>query len=455
MIFPAAKKTLWQLLGPSIIFVALSLNGGEMLLWPDLVGRYSLTILWAVPLILFLQFMVNLEIERYSIVTGKNTLKGMIDRHSWLGPLFIFGIIISLAWPAWISIAGNIFAYTIGFGSYGAWFALVLLGFQILIWQSKKSYQILENIARFGLLIILTIGIYTLIRLSPDLANIKFNFESGWWPKNNDRITFVSALAFGGVAGVLNLVQSDWVSKKGYGINQQLEINNEELIMKNEQSLVGNSLSTKQSNIVNRETSADLNIVWNEESVNNFKNWWSLIWKEHFILFYLGNFVGIFLIAIISAVLLPGSNKVGFGILTFQVDKLNQLTFGAGFAWALGIFLLFFMAQMTILDATGRLLKNTGSKVFSKFKSERLSQLSAVIGMVILLFTAIIPGFNQPAGLLQISATTSAFIMALYPIFLLKLNLSLPNETKPRMFNILSVLACVIFYGVMVVLAFI
>jgi fucose permease len=113
------------------------------------------------------------------------------------------------------------------------------------------------------------------------------------------------------------------------------------------------------------------------------------------------------------------------------------------------------MAQMTILDATGRLLKNTGSKVFSKFKSERLSQLSAVIGMVILLFTAIIPGFNQPAGLLQISATTSAFIMALYPIFLLKLNLSLPNETKPRMFNILSVLACVIFYGVMVVLAFI
>lgn len=439
MIFPAAKKTLWQLLGPSIIFVALSLNGGEMLLWPDLVGRYSLTILWAVPLILFLQFMVNLEIERYSIVTGKNTLAGMIERNSWLGPLFIFGIIISLAWPAWISIAGNILAYTIGLGSYGAWFAFVLLGLQILIWQSKKSYQILENIARFGLLIILTIGIYTLIRLSPELVNIKFNFESGWWPKSNDRITFVSALAFGGVAGVLNLVQSDWVSNKGYGINQDKILKVNEEVGKSDLSV------SKQESI---------KINWNEESIKNFKNWWSLIWKEHFILFYLGNFVGIFLIAIISAVLLPGSNKVGFGILTFEVDKLNQITLGAGYAWALGIFLLFFMAQMTILDATGRLLKNTQASIFSKFKSERLSQGSAVIGMVILLFTAIIPGFNQPAGLLQISATTSAFIMALYPIFLMKLNLSLPEATRPKLFNILSVTACVIFYAVMVVLAF-
>lgn len=446
MIYPAAKKTLWQLLGPSIIFVALSLNGGEMLLWPDLVGRYSLTILWAVPLILFLQFMVNLEIERYSIITGKNTMAGMIEKNSWLDPLFIFGIIISLVWPAWISIAGNIFAYTLGLGSFGAWFALVLLSLQIFIWQSKKSYQILENIARFGLLIILIIGIYTLIRLFPEFINIKFNFETGWWPTNSDRITFLSALAFGGVAGVLNLVQSDWVSNKGYGINQdKINLVNIESIypeVKLEKTNMGDA----------KQESTKIN--WNSESINNFKNWWSLIWKEHFILFYLGNFVGIFLIAIISAVLLPGSNKKGFDILTFQIDKLNEITLGVGYAWALGIFILFFMAQMTILDATGRLLKNTQANVFSKLKSEKLSQFSAVLGMVILLFTAVIPGFNQPAGLLQISATTSAFIMALYPLFLLKMNLSLPVETRPKMFNILSVTACVIFYAVMVVLAF-
>ena len=175
MIFPAAKKTLWQLLGPSVVFVALSLNGGEMLLWPDLVGRYSLTILWAVPIILFLQFMVNLEIERYSVVTGKNTLSAMIAQNTWLSPLFIFGIIISLAWPAWISVSGNILAYTLGLPQFGAWFAIALLLLQILIWQSRKSYQILENIARVGLVTILVIVTFVIIRLAPDPQNTKLN----------------------------------------------------------------------------------------------------------------------------------------------------------------------------------------------------------------------------------------------------------------------------------------
>ena len=436
MIFPAAKKTLWQLLGPSVVFVALSLNGGEMLLWPDLVGRYSLTILWAVPIILFLQFMVNLEIERYSVVTGKNTLSAMIAQNTWLSPLFIFGIIISLAWPAWISVSGNILAYTLGLPQFGAWFAIALLLLQILIWQSRKSYQILENIARVGLVTILVIGIFVIIRLAPELQNIKLNWNT-LWPASSDKITFLSALAFGGVAGVLNLVQSDWVTKKGYGVNVKTKIQNEEFKMKN-----GDSLNPQ-------------NIVWNKESIENFKTWWGLIWKEHFILFYFGNLFGILLIGIVSAILLPGSGRTGFGILTFEVDKLNQLFNGVGYAWALGIFILFFMAQMTILDATGRLLRNSGNKFISRIKSERLSQNSAVLGIIILIFTAVIPGFNQPAGLLQISATSSALIMALYPPLLLRLNSTLPQVTKPKLYNIISVWACVVFYSAMFVWAFV
>ena len=257
------------------------------------------------------------------------------------------------------------------------------------------------------------------------------------WPASSDKITFLSALAFGGVAGVLNLVQSDWVTKKGYGVNVKTKIQNEEFKMKN-----GDSLNPQ-------------NIVWNKESIENFKTWWGLIWKEHFILFYFGNLFGILLIGIVSAILLPGSGRTGFGILTFEVDKLNQLFNGVGYAWALGIFILFFMAQMTILDATGRLLRNSGNKFISRIKSERLSQNSAVLGIIILIFTAVIPGFNQPAGLLQISATSSALIMALYPPLLLRLNSTLPQVTKPKLYNIISVWACVVFYSAMFVWAFV
>jgi Na+/pantothenate symporter len=54
-------------IGPSILFVALSLNGGEMLLWPNLVSNYSLSLLWFVPLILTLQWATNVEIWKICI----------------------------------------------------------------------------------------------------------------------------------------------------------------------------------------------------------------------------------------------------------------------------------------------------------------------------------------------------------------------------------------------------
>lgn len=451
MNFPKPSKTLLQLLGPSIVFVALSLNGGEMLLWPDLVSRYSLAILWPVPLILFLQFAVNLEIERYSVVTGKNTLSSMITKNTWLSPLFIFGIIISLVWPAWISVSGNILAYLLGFPSYGAWFAIGLLILQVFIWQSKASYRILENIAKVGLVIILIIGIYTIVRLSGEIGNIKLNL-GGIWPANSDKITFLSALAFGGVAGVLNLVQSDWVANKGYGINQRL-VNDRSNAEGDKIELL--AIPNQESEKTDRNETLISEINWNKESVQNFKDWWTLIWQEHFVLFVVGNLIGIFLISVVGSILLPGSGRSGFGILTFEVDKLNSLFPFAGNIWGIAIFILFFMAQMTILDATGRLLKNTQNSFVSKFKSERLSQFSALLGLIILLFTAIIPGFNQPSGLLQISASASALIMALYPLLLLQLNLTLPKETRPKLFNILAVWSCVIFYGIMFVLAFI
>lgn len=92
----APIKNLWQMLGPSIVFVALSLNGGEMLLWPDLVAQFGLKIIWPIPIILLLQMVVNLEIERYSAVTGKNTLQGMIEINRFLAVLFPAGILVSL-----------------------------------------------------------------------------------------------------------------------------------------------------------------------------------------------------------------------------------------------------------------------------------------------------------------------------------------------------------------------
>ncbi len=420
----APIKNLWQMLGPSIVFVALSLNGGEMLLWPDLVAQFGLKIIWPIPIILLLQMVVNLEIERYSAVTGKNTLQGMIEINRFLAVLFPAGILVSLVWPAWGSTAGNILAYLFGVPQLGAWFGIAVMLALILIWFSRRSYKILENVAKIGLSSVFLIVLGTVIfKWRPEVwGNLFQGLQSiGQVPAQIDRLAFVSALAFGGVAGVLNLVQSDWVLNRGYAAADHIS----------PEKIDWNDLQTK--------------LAW--------KKWWSLMSKEHFLLFYIGNLVGIILLAILAFLILTGTGVSGFRLLTTEIDILNRDLAGLGLAFGFAVFLLFMMAQMTILDAMGRLLKRCLPHNI-KYTNETLSQLAGLIGILILLTTAIFPGLNQPLILLKTSASFSAAIMAFYPPILLYLNSKLPKDTQASVLTKILVISCSVFYSVVVFWSF-
>jgi hypothetical protein len=420
---PKPKLTLWQMLGPSIVFVALSLNGGEMLIWPDLVGRFGFQILWPIPLVLLLQYMVNLEIERYTVATGKNTVTGLLSLSRWLAPLFLIAIFTSLIWPAWASIAGNMIAHLLGlnYKIYGAFCSTLLLFAILFIWFSPRVYQVLEKLTRFGLLVILTIASIVIANLF-NLQSVSNSLQPIWFPTAaSDKITFLSGLAYGGVAGVLNLVQSDWVAKKKYAA-ASVEHNKE--------------------------------IDWESKATqSSWRQWWSLIKKEHFTMFYIGNFVGILLIALVSLATLTKQGLKGFSLLIYQVNLLNERFVILGTFWGIAIVLLFVMAQITILDAAGRLIKHSvgESKIVKDISSERISQLFGLAGVAILSFAIFKPGFNQPSGLLEISASLSAFVMCLYPPILLALNSKLPKVARPGIVNTLFLWFTTFFYAGMVI----
>jgi hypothetical protein len=410
------QKTIRELLGPSIIFIALSISGGELLLWPDLISRYGLTLLVFIPAVLLLQFSVNMEIERYTAATGKSTLPALIAAHPWITILFPAAIIISLMWPAWISTAGNIFAISVGQDAYGAHIAAGLLCLLLLLWQSKKSYMIIERVARIGLIAVLGIVLYTLYTLF-DGRVIHASLKNGsWFPEGADALLFISALAYGGVAGVLNLVQSDWIKSKGYAVAGM---------------------------------DAPENIAWNSaQTTISWRSWWRLMTREHALLFLCGNILGITLLGALAALMLPGSGATGFGILAYQVQTLNTIAYPIGSAFGVGVCLIFIMAQMAILDACGRLLKHCMSTSHS-ISHERLSQCIGIIGIIIILITIAVPSFNQPSLLLQISAAISAGIMAVYPPLLLRINKTLPLPTRPRARHHAGIWLCTIFYASM------
>lgn len=92
---PPLKK----LLGLSFILLGLGLGSGELILWPFLTDNFGLGILWAAVLGITLQFFINMEIERYTLINGESIFVGFA-RKTKLAPLwFIVSTIIPWMWP--------------------------------------------------------------------------------------------------------------------------------------------------------------------------------------------------------------------------------------------------------------------------------------------------------------------------------------------------------------------
>lgn len=431
--FPKLKKSLLQLIGPSIIFVALSLNGGELMIWPSLTANYTMKILWAVPIILILQFFVNIEIERYTLVTGRNVQTDLVGKVKWLAIVFAATVALTLVWPAWMTTAGNLIVESFYMGEltesqtrlYGLFITIGLMLVSLIVFRFKQVYKILEKMAQFGLLIAITIITFVVLlnfRLDYLLEGLGGLFAWGYIPADLPRFDFLGALAFGGVAGVLNLVQSEWIQEKGYGVA---------------------GLTTKEQKQLELES---------KTSKNNFKEWFKMINKEHFLLFFGANMFSIFLLGYLGRILLPLGTAQGFGVLTAEIAILNQKISLLGSLFGIAGIMIFIMANIVILDVIGRLSYQLLAPVRKSGKLKRLdaaaiSKLAILAGIAILALSVVYPSFRQPYFLLILSASLSSITMWLYPPLLLKLNLGLPKAARPTRLRIVMVMFSTLFYG--------
>ncbi len=430
--FPKLKRGLWQLIGPSIIFVALSLNGGELLLWPSLAANFSLRLLWAIPIILALQFVINMEIERYTLVTGKSTEENLVGSVRWLAVLFAVTVFISLVWPAWMSTAGNLVVTVFAPGlpeaaarNVGLAVTIGLLLVAIGVFKNQKSYHIIETFSKFGLAIAL--GIIALMVVlnfewSIFVEGLRGLVSWGYIPAGLPRFDFLGALAFGGVAGVLNLVQSEWVMDKKYGVAGVAEKDRSKI-----------------------EFSS-------EKSRRNFREWFRTVNTEHFLLFFCANLFSIFFVTYLGRILLPLGSAQGYGVLVAEIAALNDLVPYSGVAFGVAGILIFVMANVAILDAIGRLsfrmlkpIQETGR--LKSWTASKISIGAILLGVGILLLSLFVPSLKQPYFLLVTAASLSAIIMWLYPPLLLKLNLRLPEAVRPAWWRILILILCTLFYG--------
>ena len=404
----------WKSIGPSILFVALSLNGGEMLLWPNLVSNYSLTLLWFVPLILTFQWATNVEISRLTAYNGTFVLRELAS--NWILKLFLLGLlIVTLAWPAWMSVAASTVSYLTQIPP--SWIPLIgMLGMLALLpaWNNKQYYKTLENAARYGLVVVV-ISVVSVIGYFLFQGNFVLRFGSQFWVESKDWPLLYAAVAYGGVAGILNFTQAGWIKSKDY------------------------AASNKKVDFAD------------PVHQRNFVAWMRFIAIENGVLFWVGNMVGILLIALIAVNILPQTFVTGFALIREQLKALGLITLLLSWMWGIGIVCLFVMAQLTIMDAAGRLFVDvTHTKESLKPK---VSQGFVLLGIGIFGLSFVISSFRQPEFLLQLSAGMASFSFSFLPLMVLWYNHNhLPKFARPHWWQVSLTVLCSVFYAGMTVI---
>ena len=67
---------LGKLFGASVVILATALGSGEFIIWPYITTQIGIAFLWLALIGFFVQFVMNMEIERYTLATGETAVTG-------------------------------------------------------------------------------------------------------------------------------------------------------------------------------------------------------------------------------------------------------------------------------------------------------------------------------------------------------------------------------------------
>jgi Mn2+/Fe2+ NRAMP family transporter len=232
-----AYAGLFAYIGPGILWAALAQGSGELIWWPYMTAKYGAAFLGLLILASLLQYWLNLEICRYTIVTGETPMTGFTRIGRWF------------AWLAWILV----FAENVWFGAYASaggtalaaltglpggwtprgqslfWGYLMIAIYLFALVFSRVAYAMVEKFSMVIVAITMS-GIVFAVFQEQVLATTgpfftalipHFTLPSqvpNWDPK--DWNTLVTSIAFAGAGGFGQLFIAYWMRDKGVGMGK-------------------------------------------------------------------------------------------------------------------------------------------------------------------------------------------------------------------------------------------
>lgn len=431
---------LTSLLGPSFVLLGLGLGSGELILWPFLASKFGLGIMWAAVVGISFQFVLNMEIERYTLATGESVFVGL--KRKW-GIVANFWFLISSLLPwVWPGIVISSAMLLVGGGSdLSKWVSsglLIVVG--LILSLGRVVYRTLEFIQKWLVFVSVPIIFVLVLGLSSggDWMSLIYGLVGkgdGYWflPEGIPLFTLLGALVYSGAGGNLNLAQSYYVREKGFGMGK----------------FTGRITSIFRGKVEEVKIEGKL-FDKNELNLKRFRHWWKLINVEHLIIFWLTGLIAMLMLSLLAYSLLHGKvESQGIQFLWKEAEAIGNNWggwAGRGFLMLAGMTLL--STQLSVVDAVSRIAAENWLMVVGG-SSRKMPRYYFVFLWVMLLFAIVIVNLNlaEPLFLITLGAVLNAVAMIVSCLGVWRLNTTmLHEEIKPSGWRRLVLFLAVMVY---------
>ncbi len=458
---PARKKSLVKMMGPGIVMAGLAIGSGELIMWPWITSIVGAQLLWAAAIGIFLQLWINIEIGRWSIVTGESPFTGMVRVIKTIVYVWVFMIVVGKFLPGWARETGIALRDLIFGPGHSSppwvWTAIVFAAVAAILFGPKVIYQAVERSIMFLIVVIVVGLIYVVWEIgSVDLfmamwdgvTNI-FDFPDFPVPvladdgSIRDELSFsrfFGAVVFAGAGGLGNLYYAYYLREKGIGMGARMP-----------------TLMSAAHKHETKEMDTGYLYPETEENQKRFRDWFRYVVTDQVLFFWLlGSFTMFLFIFGALAVLHPIGLVPDRGSLVWDLASILEESMGTSGRY------LFLVVGMAALFSTQLGGVDGGSRIFSdllhtNFKFGKWFKLEQwyliLVGTTMIIGTFSVWFFEKYdiAGLdfLFISALIGGFAMALYVPLLLYMNLThLPKSARPGWINIFfMVIASAMYIG--------
>lgn len=432
-------------IGVGIVVMGLAIGTGELIMWPHLVTKHGLGILWMALIGITFQLFINHEVARHALATGESFFTSSSRIFKWFAPLWLVSAVLLYVWPGWAAAIGTTLRELFGFGHYLWWAVMSLFLVVVLTFMGKAAYAVLEKSLKIIVpvfFILLVISSFLTLSLADFKAFVTDIIDVRSIPSDVNLAVLLGAIVFSGAGGLLNLCISLWYRDKSVGMGKYVGRITNPITGKTEAvSFKGYTFLPEGRNMV------------------HWRHWMRFMRVDQVLIFWLLGVVTLILLSVNAyAVLVPqGLVPEGLNVAVVQAHIFgeNWGTFGFNLFLVMA-FLMLFSVMWTVIDAFTRIVSDIifvnarvgpFQKFLGRFKEVPLSHLYYGLILGIVLISALLLPFNQPLILLTISAVLGGVTMAIYvPVLVFINNFRLPRPLRPGIFVNMVMVAAAFFY---------